>query len=312
MFVGRAIVEKALEKGWDVAVLTRGHHPLPAFSRPVTHHRGDRRTELENLAGAWDAVIDTCGYRPEDVAGAVTALRSRAHRYVFISSASVYPDEIKVGEECVDLAAPVDPDAMDPGRRHDYGPLKLACEQAVRAGFGNRSLVLRPALVVGPHDPSERFGYWPQRMFIGGDVLAPGHPSDIVQLIDARDHAAFAVRCVESDTVGTFNIASEPQSLYGVLKACTPPGTEVRVHWVDGKLLRLNRVEPWTELPLWWGPGRAPMIATTRASAAGLTIRPLSATAEDTLAWERTRADPFPRKSQLTRAREREIIARYS
>jgi Nucleoside-diphosphate-sugar epimerases len=311
VFVGRLIVEDALTRGWDVTVLTRGLRPLPEYVGQLTHLLGDRRAMVGNLAGTWDAVIDTCGYRPGDVTTSVQALATRTGCYAFISSASVYSNTTSVGDEALDLAVPVGPEAMDPGRARDYGPLKVACEHAVREVVGDRALVLRPGLIVGPHDPTDRFGYWPQRMSFGGDVLAPGCPSDLVQLIDGRDHAAFVNRCLESAVFGTFNVVSEPQPLLDVLAACTPPRTDARLHWIDSRLLRLNRVQPWTELPLWQGAQLAPRIATASAVSAGLSVRPLSDTAADTLAWERTRAEPFPRHSQLSSERERELLTLY-
>ena len=311
VFVGRHLVEDALQRGWDVTVLTRGLHPLPTFSCQVTHLLGDRRTILGDLEGTWDAVIDTCGYRQADVAASVSALGPRIGRYVFVSSASVYPDVIPVVDESVELAVPPNPDAMDPERARDYGPLKVACEQAVREGVSDRALVVRPGLIVGPYDPTDRFGYWPLRMALGGDVLAPGKPVDRVQIVDGRDHAAFVAECLASGVTGTFNVASRPTPISDVLKACTPPGTEVRLHWVDSRLLRLNQVRPWTELPLWPGTRPVSLIATAAAEAVGLSTRSFSMTAADTLAWERTRAGPFPRRTHLSTSRERELLERY-
>lgn len=309
--VGRHIVEDSLERGWEVTLLTRGSRSLPDFGEPVTHVRGDRRRALEDLRGTWDAVIDTCGYHPNDVASSVNTLGTRAGCYVFVSSASVYPDETEVGDETLELDLPSNPEAMDPGRSRDYGPLKLACERAVREGVGDRSLIVRPGLIVGPYDPTDRFGYWPMRMSVGGTVLAPGRPTDHVQLIDGRDHAAFINNCLESAVFGTINVASDPVHLADVLAACTPQGSDVQVRWIDSSLLHLNRVQPWTELPLWYGARAAPCIATARALSAGLAVRPLSETAADTLAWEDTRVEHFPRPSQMTSERERELLALY-
>jgi 2'-hydroxyisoflavone reductase len=311
IFVGRHLVENAISRGWEVTVLTRGVHPLPAFSSPITHLLGDRRAIVGGLTDTWDAVIDTSGYRPGDVAASVRTLGARTGCYVFVSSASVYPDVISIGDEDVELAVPSNPEAMNPGLVRDYGPLKVACEQVVREGVGDRALVVRPGLIVGPYDPTDRFGYWPLRMALGGDILAPGSPADHVQVVDGRDHAAFVAGCLAAGLTGTFNVASPPASIANVLESCTPPGTAVRLHWMDSRLLRLSEVQPWTELPLWPGTRPAPLIATARAEAAGLNVRPLSATAADTRAWEQTRAEPFPRGSQLSRERERELLERY-
>jgi 2'-hydroxyisoflavone reductase len=310
IFVGRHIVEDALTRGWDVTMVTRGRHAIPKAFVTVRQIVGDRRSVVGNLVGTWDAVIDTCGYRPEDVRSSVASLEGRIGCYVFISSASVYPKGIEVGSEEFELVAPSDTSSMDPELALDYGPLKAACERAVLAGKQD-ALILRPGLVVGPYDPTDRFGYWPQRMALGSVVLAPGSPDDYVQVIDGRDHAAFVARCLLDGVTGTFNVSSDPMPMSEVLNACTPTASEVTIRWIDSRLLRLNQVQPWTELPLWQGLKPGPMISNMRARAAGLAIRPLAVTAADTLAWERTRGGPFPRLSQLSMQRESELLKRY-
>lgn len=311
IFVGRHIVDEAVARGWEVTVLTRGVHPLPQFSGRITHVRADRRSGLSGIPGTWDAVIDTSGYRPDDVAAAARLMRGRAGSYAFISSASVYPIDGAAVTEDLELSLPSTPGAMDPRRANDYGPLKVACEHELRQTMGPRALILRPGLIVGPYDPTNRFGYWPQRLARGGDVLAPGSPSDPVQIIDARDHAAFLADCLTAGSNGTFNVACDPVPMGDLLQACAPPRSVARLHWVDTRLLRLNRVQPWTELPLWQGSHIGPIISNTLARSAGLTPRPLASTAADTLAWERSRSEVFPRTSQLSTTREREILARY-
>jgi len=311
VFVGRHLVETAAARGWDVTVLTRGRRALPRFTKKVNHVVGDRRRDTECLSGTWDAVVDTCGYRAEDVAFSAKVLRSRVGTYVFVSSASVYPRECETGHEDSPLAVPARADLLNPRSARDYGPLKVACEQEVATQFGDRAVVTRPGLVVGPHDPSDRFGYWPQRLALGGDVLAPGRPTDLAQLIDARDHAAFVLNCLAAGVTGTFNVVSQPMPMSEVLTACTPAETDVSLHWIASELLRLNRIEPWTELPLWSGLKAVPRIDTRLAELAGLVARPLASTASDTLEWERQRPDPFPRLKQLARDRERELLRLY-
>lgn len=316
VFVGRHIVEAAVARGWRVTLFTRGRHELPVFDGAVDYVCGDRRCHLDRLDdGTWDAVVDTCGYRPEDVAGSARRLASRAGCYVFVSSASVYPGVEGTWSEDATLTTAWEAQ-RDPNNPADYGPLKAACEEMVRRASGERCVIVRPGLIVGPCDPSDRFGYWPLRMAQGGRVLAPGSPADPVQLIDARDHAEFVLGLIDTGVMGTFNVASPAGTwtMGDVLLACTPPDSSCSVIWVDGRLLRLNGVRPWTELPLWLGvsPEGHAQIPTARAQAQGLRCRPLVETASATLEWERSRALPFPRPSQLPSSRERTLLAWYA
>ena len=311
VFVGRHLVEAALRRGWAVTVLTRGRRPLPDFASEVSHVVGDRRKDINDLHGTWDVVIDTCGYRPEDVALSVERLGSRTGVYVFVSSASVYSNTNAVGREDDELQPPPRTGDLDPRRGRDYGSLKVACEHEVTRFLSDRTLITRPGLMVGPHDPTDRFGYWPQRMAAGGDVLAPGRPTDCVQLLDSRDHAEFVAGCIAAGIIGTFNTASRPVALGEVLADCTPLGTEVTTHWIDSALLRLNRIEPWIELPLWSGLKPPSEFTTASAERAGLQIRSLVQTAADALTWERHRSVPFPRSRQLSSQRERKLLQLY-
>ena len=309
VFVGRHIVDEAQRRGHRVTVFSRGKHGAPPVG--VEHVRGDRRGDLSALsARSWDLVIDTCGYRPQVVAHSARALSECAGHYTFVSSLSVYPDHSASGlDENARVACSWD-ENLRPSDPTAYGALKGGCEQAMRAVFGDRGLVLRPGLLVGPQDRSERFGYWPARIARGGRVLAPAPGEQPVQLIDARDHAVFVLDLAERGTGATFNVTSPPgaESFRSMLAAC-PGSHEAEIVWVASQLLTQLGVRPWSELPLWTGGDRAiggtMLFSTNAAQQAGLRCRDLAETARDVLAWESTRGPLAPRGGQLPELKER-------
>jgi 2'-hydroxyisoflavone reductase len=296
-FVGRHLVEAAATRGDQVTVFNRG---VSATQWPigVEVRRGDRKADLSALAeGHWDAAIDACGYLPLDVARMAECLRGRVGRYAFISSVSVYADFTRPNDERSALARidDTDTDVVD-GRT--YGPLKALCEQAVTARFGDHALLIRPGLIVGPHDPTQRFTYWPIRVARAVDgeaVLVPGTADDGVQFIDVRDVAAFVLRACDAGLAGPFNVASAPRAMRmgAVLDACaSAAGTRPRWQWATAGAIERCGLKPWIDLPLWLPPagGHAAFALTdTRAAqAAGLRLRPLAQTVADTLAWHRS------------------------
>jgi 2'-hydroxyisoflavone reductase len=237
-------------------------------------------------------VIDTSGYVPADVERAAGALAKHVGHYVFISTTSVYAALDRPG---LDETAPVgriaDP-ATSEVSSETYGPLKALCEQAAEAAFPGRATSLRPGLLVGPGDPTDRFTYWPARMARGGEVLAPNSADDPTQFIDARDLAAFVVTAIENGAFGVYNVDAQAGALTmgGVLDACrrhAPEGTTLT--WAPTPFLEKHNVAPWADMPIWLPPtgsnagfGR---VSTAKAKAAGLAYRPLEATIADTLAW---------------------------
>jgi 2'-hydroxyisoflavone reductase len=309
VFVGRHIVDEALRRGHDVTVFSRGKHGAPPVA--VEHVRGDRRGDLSALSeNHWDLVIDTSGYRPQVVAHSARALSGRVGHYTFISSLSVYPDHSGLG---LDESAPVVCSWAEDLRPSDpaaYGALKGGCEEAVREAFGERGLVLRAGLLVGPHDQSERFGYWPARIARGGRVLAPTPREQPIQVIDARDHAAFALDMAERGTHATFNVTSPPgaETFSSMLAAC-PGFQKAEIVWITGELLTELGVRPWSELPLWTGNARdmagTMLFSAEAAEKAGLRCRVLAETARDVLDWERARGQLRPRGGQLPELKER-------
>ena len=323
MFLGRAVAEHALAGGHAVTLFHRGHTNAGLF--PAAEHRlGDRDGGLAALDGAtWDAVVDTSGYVPRLVRDSARRLASRTGTYLFVSSISAYDGLPLTGADEDHPLRALDDPAVEEVRGDTYGGLKVACERAARSALGDRAGVIRPGLIVGPHDSTDRFSYWPRRMARGGEVLAPGPPDARVQLIDARDLAQWIVRLAERGVTGTFNAIgpATPLTMGGMLEACREAaGTPAAITWVDEAFLLEQNVEPWSELPLWTpgdGQGHA-RVSNARALAAGLTFRPLVQTARDTLAWDlATPAEGRVRRSillgppPLTAERERELLAQW-
>jgi nucleoside-diphosphate-sugar epimerase len=303
-FLGRHVVDAALARGDQVTIFTRGQTNPDLFPE-VEHLTGDRDGGLDALGGrSWDGVVDTSGYVPRIVRQSAELLRDAVGRYVFVSSVSVYADPSVPLSESSPLDQLEDP-FTEEVMAH-YGALKAACERVVDEVYGERGTSVRAGLIVGPHDPTERFTYWPRRLAEGGDVLAPGSPERPVQVIDVRDLAAFLLLLAERGPGGPLNATGE-ELPFGELLARI--GGEGRLHWVDDQEILDAGVEPWMELPLWLpGDEYAGMMRTdnSRAVAAGLRFRPLEETARDTLAWSLAAGEQRP---TLARDKERSLLA---
>jgi len=313
-FVGLHLTEAARERGHSVTHFNRGLS-APAGIPGVEEIRGDREHDLALLAGrSWDAVIDTPGYLPEVVAASAAALRQATDAYCFISTMSVYASFAAAGQdESAPLATmPAPGTALS---NETYGPLKVACEAEVRAAFDDRALIIRPGYIVGPHDPTDRFTYWPVRVREAGEVLAPGNPHGPLQVIDARDLAAWVVDLLERGVRGVFN-ATGPARPLGwhefLATADIVAGNGARLTWVDEEFLLGEGLERSGELPLWAPPAIAGLhgFNIDRALAAGLQFRPLATTIADTLSWYASRRDG-PLRAGLNAPREQELLARY-
>jgi 2'-hydroxyisoflavone reductase len=309
-FLGRHTVEAALARGDEVTIFTRGR-TNPELFPAAEHLAGDRDGGLDALAGrTWDGVVDTSGYVPRVQRMSAELLRSAVGRYVFVSSISVYADFSRPVDEESAVAVLDDPFSEDV--EADYGALKAACERVVADVFGARGASVRAGLLVGPHDPTDRFTYWPRRLAEGGDVLAPGDPAAPVQLVDARDLGSWLVELAEHGPDGVFNATgpAAPMTLAQLLeRAIAAVGSDARLVWTEEQRILDAEVQPWMELPLWvpgenWaGFMRADI---DRALAAGLRLRPVEETVRDTLAWSREAGEQRP---TLSREKERAILA---
>ena len=310
-FLGRAVVETALAHRHDVTLFNRGRTNPDLFPEAERIH-GDREQDLSALAGrSWDAAIDMATFLPRVVTISVEALRATVTRYVYVSSISVYADLAAPPVEGAEVAAPADPNSES---IEDYGALKAACERIVTDAFADRALVVRPGLIVGPHDPTDRFTYWPRRIAAGGEVLAPAPPEAPVQFIDARDLGAWIVHATERSLGGTYNATGKSMTFERLLETCRRvSGSDAEIAWVPSAELVEAGVGEWMELPLWIA---APEFAAmqradvSRALANGLTFRPLEETIRDTLAWDAQRTEPRAEGVGLTPERERELLVR--
>jgi len=311
-FLGRAVAEAALAADHEVTLFNRGvTNPglFPEAERLV----GDLRGALDELRRrTWDAAIDLDPTQlPQHTRRRVEVLAGAVRHYVFVSTISVYADPSRPLLEGSLLVEPPaqEPDSFEPDL---YGACKVASERAVLAVFGSRGTVARPGLIVGPHDPTDRFTYWPRRLAEGGDVLAPGDPDAPVQLVDARDLGAWLLRLVENRIGGVFNATGpeRPLTLGALLeRVAAAVDGDARLVWTDEQRILDAGVTPWSELPL-WVPGdewRGLLQADVgRALAAGLTFRPLEETARDTLAWSRAAGEQQP---TLSREKERQLLS---
>jgi len=318
-FLGRAIVANALSRGHEATLFHRGQTNPDIFPE-ANHILGDRDGELGRLAGGtYDACVDTCGYFPRLVKASAEVLSDTVKQYAFVSSVSVYsnPDPQRTDESAA--LATLDDPTVEEVNGETYGPLKALCEAEVSNVFGDRSLLIRPGLIVGPHDSSDRFTYWPWRIAQGGAVLAPGRPDRCIQLIDVRDLAAWIVRMLESGTCGTYNAASQPGRLtmQEMLEACAARSdTETSLHWLPDDFLLQHEAGAWIELPLWI-PESEPLargffsFVSDRAVALGLTFRPLAETIRATLDWAQTRPDNYKWKAGMTKEREAKILSTW-
>ena len=291
-FLGRALADAALERGHELTFFNRGR-TNPYLYRHVEHLVGERRSDLRALERRrWDAIIDTCGYVPAVVRASVEALAD-SDLYCFVSSVSVYADFSRpVDEEGPVMTLGELP--VDEVTDESYGALKALCEEAVRAVFEERALVVRPGLIVGPHDPTGRFTYWPHRVARGGKVLAPAPPDEPTQFVDVRDLADWMVDLCERDVGGTFNATNRGVTWGELLETCCAvTGSDAHVTWVPDQFLVENGVGEWMELPLWLtGPENeyADRVEVRRAVEAGLRFRPL----EDTVKGALELADTTP------------------
>jgi len=324
-FIGPNTVRYALERGHQVTILTRGRSQAKVAG--VEHLIADREGDLSVLGKRqWDAVLDNNARDYRWVTRSVKALKDSTGLYLFVSSISAYQTPAMGYQHAGRvLAKPIidetserfsPPATWKDGDQVPYGLSKAIAENLVHAAFPGRACIVRPGLIVGPTDPTDRFTYWPVRIDEGGEVLAPGNPDHAMQIIDQRDLTEWIVRLAENGTTGDFNATgpaarmSMAEMLYGCRAVTSTP---VQFTWVPETFLAEQKVAVWSELPA-WAPGEPLMfVDVRRAVAAGLTFRPLADTARDTIEWDKARpaAERAKRAAGMTRAREAELLAAW-
>jgi nucleoside-diphosphate-sugar epimerase len=306
-FLGRHVVDAALEHGHEVTLFNRGQ-TRPELFATVEKLRGDRDGNLDALRGrSFDAVVDTSGYVPRIVRETLAALDDVGH-YTFVSSISVYASLGTPPNEQSPVAQLAEPTE---DWREAYGELKALCEEAVLERFPD-AFVPRPGLISGPWDPTGRFTYWPRRIADGGRVLAPAPADAAAQLIDVRDLADWIVRAAEDGTSGTFNAVDRPTTRELMFETCRRvAGSDAEFVWVDGDFLAEHEVGEWMELPLWLqSPEYAGMLAVDPAAAfaAGLAPRPLAETVQATLDWAQSGDAPDQAPAGLAPEKEEQVL----
>jgi 2'-hydroxyisoflavone reductase len=314
-FLGRHLLEQAVERGHHVTTFTRGRRNADLYPE-VEKLVGDRDGDLDALRDReWDAGIDTSGYVPRVVRASAELLRGSVPHYTFVSSLSVFADLATPGLSESSPVATTPDTTVEEITGETYGPLKALCEHAVTTVYGDAALVIRPGLIVGRYDPTDRFTYWPHRVAAGCEVLAPGTPDDPVQIVDAADLADWTLDMVERRKSGTYNATgpAEPLSLGHLLDVCRDvSGSDATFTWISPDFLAEHGAEPWSDLPV-WVPDTPDMAGfsrfdCSRAVAAGLTFRSLGDTVRDTLAWDRSRPEGYTLETGLSPARERAIL----
>ncbi|HMJ32803.1 MAG TPA: NAD-dependent epimerase/dehydratase family protein [Baekduia sp.] len=288
-FVGRALVEDGVRRGWDVTTFNRGRH---AWAHPSAEHLHGDRLEVADLAPLaareWDVVADTWAGAPRAARDSANALADRAQRYLYVSSGSVYapPPPIDGDEDAPTVDASPDAESTD------YAADKRGAELAVEQAFGDRALLARAGLILGPHEDVGRLPAWLLRLDRGGEVLAPGPPDRPLQLIDARDLAAWMLDSATAERSGPFNVISRSgfATMGSLLETCRAvTRSNAQITYVDAAFVAEQGIEPWSELPIWLPADHefAGMLATgvQRAHAAGLRNRPLADTVQDTWDW---------------------------
>ena len=311
-FVGRHLVERAIADGHEVTLFNRGR-TNPGIFEGVEEIHGDRDGGLDALSRrTFDRVVDLSGYVPRIVRESAELLQEATDHYTFISSVSVYADFTTTG---IDEDSPIatTPDAAVEDITSDtYGPLKALCEDVVQSVYKERCTIVRPGIVAGPFDDTDRFTYWCVRASKGGEFVAPDDAARPVQFIDARDLAAFTLKASEDSLHGVFNATGPLKEALGwgdLLALCVEAGGgDARAVWVPERVLREAGVELGRELPL-YAPMDKPGFATVdceRAIAAGLAFSPLERSIEDTLRW--ALEDDHELTAGMTKGREKEIL----
>jgi 2'-hydroxyisoflavone reductase len=319
-FLGRALVHSAQERGHELTLFNRGKSS-PGLFPEIEQITGERMSDLDRLQGRkWDAVIDTCGYEPAAVRLSAIGLADAVERYIFISSVSVYADLSQPGVDETAATARLPEGADEQFNIEHYGALKALCEQAAENAMPGRVLNIRPGLIVGEYDPTDRFTYWPWRAAQGGDILAPGRPAHPIQFIDVRDLADWTVKMIERKETGIYNATGPlPAVTLGDLleTSIRVSQSNARLHWISEAFLLENGVQPWSELPLWIPEndpesGGMEQVNVQKAVQSGLSFRSLEDTVQSTLVWANSRPADHAWRAGLPLVKETELLARAS
>ena len=314
-FVGRHLVDSALARGHQITLFNRGKSNPDLFP-DIETVIGDREHDIAKLSERnWDAVIDTCGYVPRIVRESAVGLERSVGRYIFISSISAYADFKKVGINESDPSGKMDDESVEEITGETYGPLKVLCENTVLDLYGDRGLIVRPGLIVGPNDPTDRFTYWPVRIAKGGDVLAPEKPEVPVQIIDVRDLSEFIIKLIEEGASGIYNATGPDHELTlgAMLETCKQVSrSDANIQWGSVEFLEQNKVQEWSDMPVWVPDNEENQgfsrIDISKSVNAGLKFRPLEDTVRDTLAWVNTRPTDHEWRAGLKSEREQELL----
>ena len=329
--IGPPMVEYALARGHNLTLFNRGKTNSHLFP-DVERIKGDRNDDISALEKAvadgrrWDVVIDNTASIPRWVSESAGLLSGAADLYLYTSSISAYADSSVPGADETAAVGQIssEDEALVKTTKditgENYGPLKARCEEEARKAFPGKTIVVRPGLIVGPGDYSDRFSYWPIRIFDGGEVMAPGNPDDPVQFIDCRDLGEWYIRLVEAKAVNTYNGVGprSPMSIAGMLHGIRAAvDNEISFTWVDAEFLEKHEVQPWMEMTVWVPPvGEYAGFSSSsiqRALDAGLSFRPLADTADATMDYwnslpEERRATP---RAGLSPEKEKKVLAAW-
>lgn len=316
-FLGKHIVNEALKRGHEVTMFNRGQTNPELFPN-VEKLTGDRDGNLSALEGRkWDAVIDTCGYVPRIVRQSAEFLANTCGSYAFISTISVYADFSEKGIKESAAVGTLEDESTEEVTGESYGPLKALCEQEVLKAYPEGALIIRPGLIVGPDDQTDRFTYWPVRVAEGGPTLAPGNPDAPVQVIDVRDLALFTLKLLEDKKTGTYNVTGplSPLTLEQFLNQCkTVLNSDSEFVWASDDFIKDQEIGQWVEMPLYI-PERDNMggmlaVDISKAVGDGLELRSLDETIVDTVNWDQTRnIKEEELKAGLKREKEQKALA---
>ena len=323
-FLGPHTVQYAIDRGHEVTLFNRGRSKenlFPDLEKLTGNRDPDVDAGLSALEGRkWDCVIDTSSYVPRIAGASAQLLKGQCEQYLMISTISVYSQFSQLNMDETAAVGTLDDPTVETVDGATYGPLKAYSEQAVTEQFGAGATILRPGLIVGPRDRTDRYSYWPVRASRGGDMLCPGNGSDLVQYIDVRDLAEFIVHCLEQKTTGIFNTISDSktETVKDMVDTCIEvSGADTNAVWADTDFLTEQGVRPWADMPV-WVPNAGEMaglsqIDVSRAFAAGMKIRDRKETALDTLNWFKTLPEERQKtlRAGIKSEREQEVLAEW-